>query len=762
MNKAITDGVVLMPLPFVAGLGVWSSEDGTPGSDTYATDGSGVFVSADQDFGGCLEVVKNAGTQRLRYMGETPILPGCYLRVTARVKAVAGPFPTVRISGYPGASGGGKVGGLPETGSATTLTTIGEIVEISAIIGLGERTGVDMVWPGAAYGHFGIDLTGDNGGLIRVDDLIIEDITSAFLRDIMSVVDVRDFGAKGDGVTDDSAAFETADGFANGRTVLVSSGQYYLGDSVTIQSRIKFEGTVRQDPADRFILQHDFNYQLYLDAFADEELAFKKAFQALLNFSDHESLDLGGRRIALREPVDMQAADPTRTVFATRRVIRNGQFQPVAGANWDTTVVTSQGTYATSNARRLSNVTNVANIPVGSLVEGAGVGREVYVTSVNVGAKTLNLSQPLFDAAGTQNFTFKRFKYMLDFSGFADLDQMILDDIDFQCDGIASGIMLAPQGLIFQVRDSFMTKPKDRGITSIGTGCQGMMIDRCNFTSNEQPLSVSSRKTIAFNANANDVKIRDNRVALFKHFCVLAGSGNLVSGNHWFHGDQTTGGVRLGGMIFTLPNSKSIITGNYIDNNFIELTNEHEAEPEFASQFSFGGLTITGNIFTANDVARWFNFIVIKPYGPNHFIHGLSVVSNVFRTLNGAIDRVESVDTSFDDLDFGRARGVSFTDNTFHGVDEPCYNPAPMDVTQATPSTTWQFDAAPLLPFGGQARFVDSIVADGPLQNASNAAVFETPYVTDNLGSNKSETRFTFGTAVKGRIRYQVRMDNPL
>ena len=51
MNKAITDGVVLMPLPFAAGLGVWSSGDGTPGSDTYAISRSGVFVSADQDFG---------------------------------------------------------------------------------------------------------------------------------------------------------------------------------------------------------------------------------------------------------------------------------------------------------------------------------------------------------------------------------------------------------------------------------------------------------------------------------------------------------------------------------------------------------------------------------------------------------------------------------------------------------------------------------------------------------------------------------------
>ena len=762
MNKAITDGVVLMPLPFVAGLGVWANGDGTPGSDTYATDGTGAFVPADQDFGGCLELVKDTATKRLRYMGETPILPGCYLRITAKVKAVAGPLPTVRISAYPGGAGGGKATGHPEVGPATTLTTIGEIVEISAIVGVGERTGVDMVWPTAVFGHFGIDVTGSNGGAIRVDDLVIEDITSAFLRDMLSVVDVRDFGAKGDGTTDDSAAFDAADAAANGRTLLVSAGQYFLGSSVTIQSRIRFEGTVVQGAADRFILQKDYHFESYLDAFGDEETAFKKAYQALLNFTDHESLDLRGRRIALTAPVDMQAADPSRTVFATRRVIRNGQFSPVAGPAWDTDVVTSSGTYSTGSAKVLTNVANVANVPVGALVEGAGVGREVYVTAKNVGAQTVTLSQPLFDAAGTQSYVFRRFKYMLDFSGYDDLDQFVLTDIDFQCDGDASAIMLAPQGLIFQVKDCAILKPKDRGITSIGTGCQGMLIDRNNFVSNEQGQTVSSRTTLCFNTNANDVKIRDNRVALFKHFCVLAGSGNLVSGNHWFHGDTTTDGVRLGGMIFTLPNSKSIVTGNYIDNNFIELTNEHEAEPEFANQFSFGGLTITGNIFTANDVAPWFNFLVVKPYGNDHFIHGLSVISNVFRAINGAIDRIEKVDTSFADLDYGRMRGVTFADNTFHGVDDPCYNPAPQEITQNTPATDWQRDNTPALPFGGRARFVDAVVLDGPIRDSGNDEVFQMPYVSDNQGANQTETRFTFGTAVTGKLRYLVRMDNPL
>ncbi len=762
MNKAITDGIVLMPLSFAAGLGVWSSGDGTPGSDTYATGGAGAFIAADQDFGGCLEITKSIATTQLRYMGETPILPGCYLRVTAKVKAVAGAFPSVRIAGYAGLNGGGAAPVSDLTGPSITLDTYGEVVEVSAIIGTGDRTGVDLVWQGAAYGHFGLDLTGANGGVVRIDDLIIEDITSAFQRDMMAMVDVRDFGAIGDGITDDSAAFSAADAAADGREVLISKGTYKLDQDVTMQSRVRFEGTIVQDPDHRFILQKNFDYPTYVDAFGNEELAFKKAYQALLNFSDHESLDLGGRRISLSEPLDMQACDPSRTVYAIRRVIRNGQFQPVSGPAWDTEVVSSQATYATSNPLMLSNVTNIANIARGSLVEGTGVGREVYVTDTNVSQKTITLSAPLYDAAGTQTFTFSRFKYLLDFSGYADLAQMCLDDIEFQCDGQASAIMLAPQGLIFHVRDCFVTKPKDRGITSPGRGCQGMKIDRCNFVSNEQSLSVPNRTTIAFNANANDVKIRDNRVALFKHFCVISGTGNLISGNHWFHGDSEPNGVRKGGIILTSPNCMSVITGNYIDNNFVEWTNEHSEEPALGVQLSFGGLTLTGNIFTAIDVADWFNFIVVKPYGPGHFIHGLSVVSNVFRILNGSIDRVEHVDTTFADLDYGRMRMIDFSGNTFHAIGEQVFNPAFLTHTQSSASATWVADTEPHLPFKGRARFVDSVTADGAIQDGSNNDVFSMPWADNNYGSDQRQVRFVWDRAVKGKVRYQVRMDNPL
>lgn len=762
MNKAITDGVVLMPLPFAAGLGVWSSGDGTPGSDTYAVSGDGLFVAADQDFGGCLEVVKSATTSRVRYMGETPILPGCFLQVRARVKAVAGPMPAVRISGWAGKAGGGHATGLTEVGPVTQLTTYGEVVEVAAIIAVSNRTGVDMIWDDAAYGHFGIDLTGPSGGLVRVDDLIIEDVTNVFARDLMSVVDVRDYGAKGDGTTDDSSAFEAADAAANGRTVLVSEGVFRIAQNVTIESKINFQGTVTQPADKRFVLQQEYNYELYLSAFGDEQIAFKKAFQALLNFTDHESLDLCGRRIDLTEPMDMQSADPIRTVFATRRAIRNGQFQASGTTGWTTENVSSNGTYSVSNPTRLTNVTNIANVQVGSLVMGAGVGREVYVTSLNIGAKIVYLSQPLYDAAGTQNYTFRRFKYLLDFSGFESLSQFILSDIEFQGNGVASGVMLAPDGLTFHVRDCFFTKPRDRGLTSIGNGCQGMMVDRCQFNSNETALTVQNRVSIALNTNSNDVKIRDNRVMMFKHFAILGGSTSLLTGNHWFQGDTQSNGVRMGGVVITTPNPSTVINNNYIDNNFVEWTNEYSADPALGNQFSFGGMTITSNMFFASNVADSFKFIVIKPFGPDHFIHGLSVVGNTFRTINGFIDGVEKIDTTFADLEFSRMRAVVFSGNAFHGVRNEVPNPAVLTHDQDTAAATWTLQTEPFLPFEGRARFVDAVVANGTLRDESNVAVYLAPSVTPSQGADSRDVVLGWGAAVKGEVRYTVRMDNPL
>ena len=349
MNKAITDGIEFMPPAFAGGLDVWSSGDGTPGSDTYAGAPDAAFVPADADFGGALELLKSQATMTLRYMGQTPLLPGCYLQIRARVKAVSGALPDVRIAGWAGGAGEVHVTGLTETGPAVTLTAYGDVVEISAIVGSGARGGVDMAWGTAAlYGHFGLDLTGPNGGVVRIDDIEIEDVTRVFLRDMIGVVDVRDFGAVGDGTSDDHAAFEAADAAAAGREVLVPEGDYFLGDSVTLQSRARFVGTVTMPDDKVLTLTRNFDLPGYIAAFGDAEMAFRKAFQSLISSPHHVELDMEGMKIDLREPIDLAAAAPNVTAFAQRRTISNGQFSVVAGANWNTESFTSQASYSTA------------------------------------------------------------------------------------------------------------------------------------------------------------------------------------------------------------------------------------------------------------------------------------------------------------------------------------------------------------------------------------------------------------------------------
>lgn len=763
MNKAITDGVLLMPPAFRNGLGIWSSEDGTPGSATYASAANAALVPSDPDFGPCLELHKTQPVQKLRHMGETPLLPGCYLRVSARVKAVAGALGSVRIAGWAGGPGGVHVGGLVETGPAVALAGYGEIANVSAIVGAGARTGVDMIWGSLPlYGHFGLDLTGANGGTVRIEDIRIEDVTSVFLRKLMDWVDVRDYGARGDGVSDDSAAFNAADAaaLAAGQTVLVSAGTYHLPANVTMAAPVRFEGRVTMPVANRLCLLRSFDLPTYAAAFGGELEGFRKAFQALLNFADHDGLDLGGRRIEVDAPLDMQAIVANKTAYNARRTIRNGQFNVLDGPAWEPTVVTAEGSYSPAAPYTLSGVTDAALVPVGALVQGAGVGREVYVRARDPEANTLTLSQPLHGGAGTQVFTFTRFKYVLDFSGFEQLDRMNIDDVEFLCNGRASAIMLAPSGTTFHLRDCYVTRPRDRGITSTGTGCQDLLVDRCQFLSNEMPLRSQDRTSVALNINANDAKIRDNRFVRFGHFAVMKGNGHLIVGNHWFQGDDQPAGLRVAGLVLAETNLKTTITGNYIDNSFIEWTNEYQPDPAFGSQYSFGGLTLTGNICTVNDVAPWFSWLVIKPFGPGHFIHGLNVSGNVFKSLNGPVDRVERVDTSFAGLDMGRMRNVTMQANSFNAVGQVTANPVFFEHVQETAQTVWTIAPGAFLPFGGWARNVDSIVAEGPITTAAGARVTEMPHVLIEQGPDRRELRLHWSVAARGKVRLALRMDN--
>lgn len=298
--------------------------------------------------------------------------------MSARIKAVSGSRPSVQIAGSVFDASDDALTGVQLAGAAVTLQTYGNVIEVSAIVGQGSRPGVDMAWGmDAAYAHIGLDLTGPVGGVIRIDDLRIEHMTPLFFSQTFDVLDLRDFGAIGDGVADDADdadAIEAADAAAQGRTVLVTDGVFRMGRDVTINSKVRFEGQITQLPEHRFVLRRSFDLPTYADAFGDEVVRFKKGFQALLHGADHEVFDLCGRQVQLTEPLDMAALVPNRARFEVRRVISNGMFEARDSTAWADDVVTASASYDPNDPYKLRNVVNAASIKVGSLVNGNGVG----------------------------------------------------------------------------------------------------------------------------------------------------------------------------------------------------------------------------------------------------------------------------------------------------------------------------------------------------------------------------------------------------
>ncbi len=336
MNLAITDGVALMPQPFGAGLALWTTGDGAPGKVSLEDDQDARLVKGDVDFGTCLELRKDTAIKRLRAIMETPILPGRYLQISARVKAVAGPLPQVRIGGWAGKPGGGPAKVGISFGPTVALTRNDQVTEVLAIVGTGQRIGVDLVWPMAAYGHFGLDLTGECGGALRIADLRIVDITSTFQSDLLAAIDVRDYGAMGDGEADDTSAFAAADAAADGRAILVPHGVFRLADDLVLTHRLHCLGQVTQPDDKRLVLKRGFGFESYLTAFGDPRTAFLKAFQALVSMDDQVSLDLGGRIIDLDAPLVLPPlGSATKKTMGGCR-IHNGAFRAVPGQGWST------------------------------------------------------------------------------------------------------------------------------------------------------------------------------------------------------------------------------------------------------------------------------------------------------------------------------------------------------------------------------------------------------------------------------------------
>ncbi len=161
----------------------------------------------------------------------------------------------------------------------------------------------------------------------------------------------------------------------------------------------------------------------------------------------------------------------------------------------------------------------------------------------------------------------------------------------------------------------------------------------------------------------------------------------------------------------------------------------------------------------SNIQSPWFSYIVVKPHGAGHFLNGVNITGNRFRSINGNIDRAERVDTTFSDLEKSRARNVVMTANSFHNVDAQVENRAEVEFTQNTAANSWLIDCADKLPFDGQTLNVDSIVAQGAIRNAGNFARYDMPFARQIQGVDRNQIRVNWPEPVTGTVLVQVRMD---
>lgn len=173
----------LMPPDFSEGLDDWSRGHGTPETPTYDGAPNVRLARNDADFGACLELRKIDEVQRLRYMGEVPIGRGAFINISARVKALRGPVPVVRIAAWPGGAFGLGVEELPQTGREIELGAHGIVHDISAVIGPEAMAGVDLVWDARAlYAHVGLDIIGPANGVVRIESVRVLDVSDRFCR----------------------------------------------------------------------------------------------------------------------------------------------------------------------------------------------------------------------------------------------------------------------------------------------------------------------------------------------------------------------------------------------------------------------------------------------------------------------------------------------------------------------------------------------------------------------------------------------------
>lgn len=753
----------------------WSpNRTGLEGTYNSSDQANSSIVSADQDFGTCAEIYSNSQLQYLRSTTWIEYPPETYIQVRTRAKVTQGSKPTIYVQAYPRNASEEEVTDITVFDTSVKLTAYNQIYEISTIIGPSRRAGVGIVMDPQDIKNviIGVNIVGGTGTVTRFSDFEFDIVTNDLVDQKLARLDVRDYGAVGDGSTDNTQAFRQASNAADGRTLFVPAGNFKIGNDLTIEAPIVFEGQLNMDTGNVLTLAKNFNVPAYVQAFGNnEQLGLEKALQSLLTVAGNRTLDFLGQEIQISRPVDVGNLVSAKTVDDSKaRVLRNGsiRIQSDSGTPWQVNKSKYEITLSSVHSPTYTVQSEVQNIEVGSLISNAGFfGSEIYVTSVNTSTKKITTTRGSHSLTNgdTVQVDIQRFQYALDFSGVSKLNFFEIQDMHIDCEGRASGIMLPQRSRAFKIKNVSIYRPKYRGITSFDRGCQGLHISNCNFVSNEQHTEASKRETIAFNVNKNDAKITNCWAQQFRHFAVIGGQNNIITGCHFFQGGSNIQ-QRTAGIILTALNPTSTIAQNYVDNCFIDWSGEHVTGGDLPSNsFGFSGLSITGNIFLCSDVDQHFRFFKITPKGKNLKLSDLAVCDNVFRHYRegneGKILRIDEIDKSYF-FDNKKTVTVKFQNNVYNSIEVECHSPLTFRFEKTTASNQWTLKPIDKLkmPFDLPVRRVLNVYPEGKIVDEANNIVRELPYAeVVGDGNLEKDIKLNWSLPVKGAVFVTVAVD---
>lgn len=300
---------------------------------------------------------------------------------------------------------------------------------------------------------------------------------------------------------------------------------------------------------------------------------------------------------------------------------------------------------------------------------GSGICRETYITEI-VDGSTARINIPAYRNRTGVFFPAADFPYMFDFADFEIGSRISFINNVFRCNGVASGIRGARNGIDWKVIGNTFRDVKDRLLTDWGFCFSGALIIS-NVAWSSDPSE--TRGSYGITVSDRDCKVYFNRIINFLASFVGHGGGYTIVGNHnWQGGSESY--KRQSAYLFTNISPFTTITGNYIDNGGIEISNEGTP-----AKSALNDITISGNILTHSHLATTDSpFIKLTLVGYDTHtspvgIDGFCVTNNTFRKLVGGGGSVQPRPDELEvfgirSLDADAINGLFWKHNTYRNI----------------------------------------------------------------------------------------------